>query len=274
MDLTALTDELEKFAVDKGFDIIGAIAILAAGAYAARGVGRMLDRWLEKQNMEPPLRVLLVRLAKLGVFALAIILALDKFGVNTTSLVAGIGVAGVGVGLALQGVLGNIFAGFTIIFTKPFRVGEYIEILGVSGQVTHIELTKTKLLHADRSIVSIPNHKILGEILHNYGSTRQINLEVGVAYQTDLPLALSTVRTILAQNTRVLKDPVANVGITSLGDSSIMISVQPWVKVPDFGAAQLEIYEAIVAQFRVHKIEIPFPQREVRLLGGSSAAVK
>jgi small conductance mechanosensitive channel len=271
MDINAIETSLVTFAVDKGFDIIGAIVILAVGGYAARWVGQLLDRWLEKQSMEPPVRSLLVRMAKLAVFALAVILALDKFGVNTTSLVAGIGVAGVGIGLALQGVLGNIFAGFTIIFTKPFRVGEYIEILGVAGQVTNIELTKTKLLHLDRSIVSIPNHKILGEILHNYGSTRQLTLEVGVSYQTDLPLALSTVRTILASNARVLKDPAPNVGITALGDSSITISAQPWVKVPDFGAAQLELFEAIVAQFRAQNIEIPFPQREIRLLNKSAA---
>ncbi len=272
MDLTTIEDTVETFAVNKGFDIIGAIIILAVGAYTARWVGQMLDRWLEKQNMELPVRSLLVRLAKLGVFALAVILALDKFGVNTTSLVAGIGVAGVGVGLALQGVLGNIFAGFTIIFTKPFRVGEYIEILGVAGQVTHIELTKTKLLHADRSIVSIPNHKILGEILHNYGNTRLLTLEVGVGYQTDLPLAVATVRAILAQNPRVLKEPAANVGITALGDSSITLTIQPWVKVPDYGSAQLELFEAIVAKFRANNIEIPFPQRDVRLLGNSPKA--
>jgi small conductance mechanosensitive channel len=227
---------------------------------------------LEKQKMEPPVRSLLVRVARLGVFSMAVILALDKFGVNTTSLVAGIGVAGVGIGLALQGVLGNIFAGLTIIFTKPFRVGEYIELLGVSGQVTNIELTTTKLLHADRSIVTIPNHKILGEILHNYGGTRQLALVVGVGYQTDLQLAVATVRGILAQNPRVLKDPVANVGITALGDSAITLTIQPWVKVPDYGAAQLELYEAIVAQFRAEKIEIPYPQRDVRLLGNPPAA--
>ena len=272
MDLNAIETTLVTFAVDKGFDILGAILILSVGAYDARWVGQGLDRWLEKQNMELPVRSLLVRLAKLAIFAIAAIMALDEFGVKTTSLVAGIGVAGVGIGLALQGVLGNIFAGFTIIFTKPFRVGEYIEILGVAGQVTHIELTKTKLLHADRSIVSIPNHKIVGEILHNYGSTRQIIMEVGVAYQTDLPLALNTVRTILASNSRVLKDPVANVGITALGDSSITISIQPWVKVPDYGVVQLELYEAIVAQFRSQKIEIPFPQRDVRLVNNSPAA--
>jgi len=272
MDLNAIETTLVTFAVDKGFDILGAILILGVGAYAARWVGQKMDRWMEKQNMELPVRTLLVRMTKLAIFALAAIMALEEFGIKTTSLVAGIGVAGVGIGLALQGVLGNIFAGFTIIFTKPFRVGEYIEILGVGGQVTNIELTKTKLLHADRSIVSIPNHKILGEILHNYGSTRQIIMEVGVAYQTDLPVAIATVRAILASNPRVLKDPTPNVGITALGNSSITISIQPWVKVPDYGAVQLELYEAIVAKFRANNIDIPFPQREVRLLNKPPAA--
>jgi small conductance mechanosensitive channel len=168
-------------------------------------------------------------------------------------MLAGIGVAGVGIGLALQGVLGNLVAGLTIIFTKPFRVGEYIEIVGVSGQVKHIELFSTMLLHSDMSHVMVPNRKLVGEVLHNYGHIRQLDLGVGV-------------RKILAANTRVLKDPVPFVGISALGDFSIQITIKPWTKVADYNPAQVEIYEAILNEFRAHKIEIPFPQREVRLL--------
>ena len=106
--------------------------------------------WLSKQDLEPPIRTLIVRVVRLMVLALALVLVLDKFGVQITPLIAGIGVAGVGIGLALQGVLGNLMAGLTIIFTKPFRVGEYIELLGVYGQVTNIELFSTTLMHADQ----------------------------------------------------------------------------------------------------------------------------
>jgi small conductance mechanosensitive channel len=170
-------------------------------------------------------------------------------------------------------MLGNMVAGLTIIFTKPYRVGEYIELLGVFGQVTDIELLSTKLMHPDRSVVTIPNRKIIGEILHNYGTVRQLGLNVGVAYGADLSRALSAVDDILRENPRVLKDPKPVVGISKLGDSSINISVQPWVTVGDYGPAQLEIYQTIIEQFRAQQIDIPFPQSEVRLFDDRAAAV-
>ena len=259
-------DTVADFLIRYGFQIVGAFIILAVGALVARWLGRLTGRWLEKQHLDPPIRILLERVVKLLVFALAIVLALDKFGVQIAPLIAGIGVAGVGIGLAMQGVLGNLVAGLTIIFTKPYRVGEYIELLGVYGQVTNIELFTTTLLHSDHSHVVIPNRKIVGEILHNYGTIRQLDLSVGVGYNTNLDKALAIVRAILAVNPRVLKDPAPVVGISTLGDSCITISVKPWVAVPDYTSAQLEIYQAIVERLRANQIEIPFPQREVRLL--------
>jgi len=145
-------------------------------------------------------------------------------------------------------------------------------LLSVYGQVTDIELLSTKLIHSDRSVVTIPNRKIIGEILHNYGTVRQLGLIVGVAYGTDLPQALSAVHDILQENPRVLKNPEPVVGISLLGESSIKISVQPWVNVSDYGPAQLEIYQTIVERFRAKQIDIPFPHTDVRLLGDPTAA--
>jgi small conductance mechanosensitive channel len=272
MDWSKIEETVVTFLVGKGFDILGAIIILIIGAFLAGGLGRWVARWLEGHNLEPPIRLLLTRVVKLLVFASAAVLALGQIGVQITPLIAGLGVAGVGVGLAMQGVLGNFFAGLTIIFTKPFRVGEYIEVLGVAGQVTQIELLSTRLLHTDKSQISIPNHKILGEILHNYGLIRQLRLNVGVAYNSDLQLAVATAREVLARNPRVLKDHPAVVGITALGNSSITLCLEPWVGVADYAPAQLELYEAIVAEFRAKKIELPFPQHEVRLLNNPPAA--
>lgn len=249
-----------------GFQIVGAMIILAVGALVSRWLGNLTGKWLEKQQLELPIRTLLERIVRLLVLGFTLVVVLDKLGVQVTALVAGIGVAGVGVGLAMQGVLGNVIAGLTIIFTKPFRVGEYIELLGVYGQVTNIELFSTTLVHADRSLVVIPNRKIVGEIMHNYGAIRQLDLTVGVAYGANLTKVVSTVREILDANARVLKEPAAVVGINALGDSSINITIQPWVKVPDYRAAQLELYQAVVEQFRARQIEIPFPQREVRMV--------
>jgi small conductance mechanosensitive channel len=150
---------------------------------------------------------------------LALLLAAAKVGVDVAPLAAGIGV---GIGLATQGVLSNLFAGLTIIFTKPFRVGEYIEVIGVEGQVTTIDLFTTKLPHMDQSIVVIPNRKIVGEVLHNYGSTRQLALSVGVAYGTDIDKLETVARSVLKQNPRVLAQPAPILGISAFGDSEIV----------------------------------------------------
>src|SRR5512143_38700 len=141
-------------------------------------------------------------------------------GILISRLIVGIGVAGVGASLAMQGLLGNLVAGLTIIFSKPFTIGEYIELLGVYGQVTDIALFSTTLLHADNSRVIVPNRKIVGEILHNYGKIRQLDLSAGVAYSADLTLALSIVNDILQQNSAVLKEPAPVVGIAALNESS------------------------------------------------------
>jgi small conductance mechanosensitive channel len=181
-------------------------------------------------------------------------------------LIAGIGVAGLGVGFALQGVLSNVMAGLSIIFTKPYRVGEHISLLEVHGDVLTIDIFSTTLLHPDRSRVVIPNRKIVGEILHNFGSLRQLSLSVGVSYATDLNQALAIAKDLLARNPRVLKEPMAAVGISQLGDSAIIISVQPWVRVSDYAEAQGELNQAIIERFRTAHIAIPFPQHDVRLL--------
>jgi small conductance mechanosensitive channel len=155
----------------------------------------------------------------------------------------------------------------TIIFTRPFRVGEYISIVKEEGEVAEISLSNTTLSHPDRSRVVIPNRRIVGEILHNYGQIRQVQLSVNVAYDADLDRAFATIREVLQANTRVLKDPAPAVGVTVLGDSGVTVGVYPWTRVPDCGPASAEINRAILEVFRARGIVIPFPQREVRMLG-------
>jgi small conductance mechanosensitive channel len=263
---TPWQDKFVEYVITHSGALIAALVVAVIGFIAARWVGKLTDRWLTNKAMEPPVRLLLVRMARLLVFGMALVVALGTAGVDIMALVTVTGVAGIGIGLAMQGVLSNIMAGLTIIFTKPFRFGEYIEIAGVQGQVTSIELVSTTLLHADHSQVIIPNRKIVGEILHNYGHIRQLDLSVGVAYNTNISGALVIVRGVLTRNARVLKEPAPVVGVTMLADSSINIAVKPWTAVADYDPAKAEIYQAIVEQFRANKIEIPFPQREVRML--------
>ncbi len=206
---------------------------------------------------------------KLLVVLLAVFIAVGTVGINIMPILTLTGVLGVGVGLAMQGVLGNMIAGLLIIFTKPFRVGEYVEIINVQGLVDTVELFNTTLVHPDRSRVIVPNRKIVGEVLHNYGTIRQLDLNVGVSYETDISATLALVREILSKNSRVLKEITPGIGVSTLADSSINIGIHPWVTVADFGAAKGEIYQAVIERFRAAGISIPFPQREIRLLNGS-----
>jgi len=265
-------DLIVDLVVRYGFQVLGAIAILAAGALVSRWIGRFLDRRLSRQDMEPPMRQLLVRALRLVVMLFAVVVALDKFGFQIAPLVAGIGVAGLGLGIALQGVLGNLMAGLNIIFTKPFRVGEHIAVAGVNGDVAAIELTATTLVHADRSRVIIPNRKIVGEILHNFGSTRQLSLSVSVVQPGDLSVLLAGVRHVVATNPRVLKDPMPLVGIVQVTDGGVKIAVQPWVRVPDVGVADGELYQALLEHLRARGLAGAATHlHEVRLLNGAPA---
>jgi small conductance mechanosensitive channel len=265
-NISAWKDKLIEYSISHAGALISAMVVVVVGFVVARWVGKLVDRWLTHKAMEQPMRLLLVRITRLVIFVLALVVALGTAGMDVTALIAGVGVAGVGVGLAMQGVLSNLVAGLTIIFTKPFRVGEYIALLNVQGQVKTVELFSTTLTHPDLSRVVIPNKKIIGEVLHNYGHIRQLNLSVGVAYGTDLNNALTIARAVLAQNPRVLKDPEPGVGVALLADSSINLAIKPWTKVEDYSAAVAEINQAIAESFRANKIEIPFPQREVRML--------
>jgi len=204
--------------------------VLAAGAIVARWVGHLVDQRLQKQ-MEPPMRLLIVRALKIVVMLFAVVVALDKFGFQIAPLVAGIGVAGLGV-----------------------------------GDVSKIELFSTTLLHPDRSRVVIPNRRIVGEILHNYGSMRQRDLAVAVPHDADLTKVLAAIGDVVSRNARVLKDPAPAIGIAQVTESSIKIAIQPWVRIVDVGAAEAEIYGALLQEFRARHIELGLARQEVRLV--------
>ncbi|HTT02621.1 MAG TPA: mechanosensitive ion channel family protein [Steroidobacteraceae bacterium] len=258
-------------AVRFGPRLLVAILILAAGVITSRWVRRWVLKALARLELEPPVRLLLARVGWLLCFALFAILSLQNLGVELLPLIAGLSVIGAGVALATQGVLGNLVAGLSIIFTKPFRVGQYISILGKEGTVDTITLFSTTLLHTDLSRVVIPNRKIVGEILHNYGHIRQLDLAVGVGYESDLAAIFAAIHKVLEDSPRVLKEPVAVVGTTALGEWSVTIAVRPWVAVADYVAATGELNAALLEGFRARHISIPLPQREVRLLGNVSA---
>jgi small conductance mechanosensitive channel len=263
-------DTLVDLAIRFGPRLLTALVILVVGLAVSRWLSRWLAGALNRRDLEPPIRLLLTRLVWLACITLFLVVALQNLGVELLPLIAGLSVVGAGVALATQGVLSNIVAGLTIIFAKPFRVGEYIAIAGVEGVVEEVSLFNTTLGHVDHSRVVVPNRKIVGEILHNYGTIRQLEVTVGVSYDTDLAVLLPLIHEVLQGNPRVLKEPPAVVGPVQLGDSSVGIAVKPWVLVQDQVTATGEIYAAVLQALRTRGVVIPVPQREVRLIGNQA----
>jgi small conductance mechanosensitive channel len=270
-DKFGMIEHAQQVAVDLalqfGPKVLVALLLFAAGLVAAQWAGRLVDGGLRKLNLEPPARQLLARTARIIVVCLFSIMALQNLGVQLLPLIAGLGVAGAGIALAMQGVLGNLVAGLSVIFTKPFCVGEYISIAGEEGRVEDITLFTTVLSHPDLSRVVIPNRKVVGEILHNYGKVRQLCVTVSIGQDADLAAALAALGDVLQRNPRALKDPAPVVAVSLRAPALIDIAVKPWVGVTDFGAAGSEIARAIAETFRERKIAVPVPQREVRMLG-------
>jgi small conductance mechanosensitive channel len=249
-----------------GPKVLVAGLILVAGGFVAKWVGGVLDGSLRRFELEPPVHLLLLRMVRILVFGLFLIMALQNLGVELLPLIAGLGVVGAGLALATQGVLGNAVAGLTIIFTKPYRVGEYVAIVGVEGKVEQISLFSTILLHSDHSRIVVPNRKIVGEILHNYGRIRQSEIRIGIAQDSDLHTALAIAEGLVHANGRVLRDPAPLIQIAEVGDSAIYLLARPWVAVQDFGLVESELNVAIVDSLRRQGIRMALPQREVHLI--------
>lgn len=264
---STLIDLVIKF----GPKLVVAVLILVAGFYAGRGFGTILDRWLGKLQIDISVRLLLIRVARLLVLGFFLIVALQNLGVDLVPLIAGLGVAGAGVALAMQGVLGNLAAGLTIIFTRPFRVGEYVAIVGVEGEVTSIDLFSTRLAHPDQSVVVVPNRKIVGEILHNYGRIRQLDLHIAIARADDLEHVLAAIDAAVKANPHVLPEPAPLIGVTTLADASIVIGIKPWVKVPDYPIAGAELYRTIVASIRAAGVDYPPTARDIRIVSNANS---
>ncbi len=271
-----VVDTLTHYAVQYGLQAAVALGILIVGSMASRGAGNFAQQALERQTLEPPVRLLLVRIVKIVVMLFTAMIALQTLGVPIAPLIAGVGVAGVGIGLALQGVLSNVMAGLSIIFSKPYKVGEHISLLGVHGDVVVIDIFTTTLVHADRSRVIIPNRKIVGEILHNFGTIRQMHLTIPVSPNANLDEALVQVRDVLDRHPAVMKDPIPSVGVASLGESSlaVVIAIEPWTAITDYSSTQAELNKLILQRFQERGIALPAASLTVNLMNGQDSNKK
>lgn len=251
-----------------GLDVLGAAVILivgfAASNWARAGVENALGRF---PRVDATLRGFLGALVKYLILAFAVIATLQRFGVQTTSLVALLGAAGLAVGLALQGTLSNVAAGVMLLLFRPFKVGDYIEGAGMAGTVKALTLFTTELATPDNVQIIVPNAQLWGASIKNYSyhATRRVDLLVGIGYGEDMDKAIAVVRRLAEADERVLADPEPFVVIGELADSSVNLVIRLWCKSADYWPLKFAMTKAIKEAFDAEGISIPFPQRDVHL---------
>ena len=258
-------DLLVEILVKYGFQMLGGVAILIAGWLAATFVARAVANGLTKRNVDVTVTKFVAATAKMLGMGLTVLIALGKFGIEITPLIAGVSVAGVGMSLALQGTLSNYAAGTSLIFTKPFKVGDIIEVAGVMGEVEDVTLGRTQLSRVDGVKVMVPNKHIIGEIIHNYSGLKGVDVKVGVSYGSDIDQAIDVIRSVITEDPRVVQNKALQIGISEFGDSSINLAARVWCKQRDYLDTLFGINKRILEEFRRHQIEIPFPRRDVHL---------
>ena len=266
VQLQAVYDLIINFFVNYSFQLIGAIVILIIGLMIASRIAKLVRRLCESKNIDVTLSNFLANVVRIIIIVMVAIISLNKLGISVTPFLAAIGALSLGAGLALQGLLSNYGAGFNIILTRPFVIGDTISVQGVSGQVKDILLATTQIVTEDDVDITIPNKHIVGEILHNSHYVSLLELSIGVSYSSDL----DKVTQILAEAIKTHKD-INNqkeplVGIRNFGDSSVDFEVRVWVDSNKINAARFALNKTLWDTLKEHQISIPFPQREIRML--------
>jgi small conductance mechanosensitive channel len=259
-----------------GLNVLAAIAILVVGWVVAGWVGRLVLGATERDpRIDRTLATVFARVARAAVLVFTVIAVLDRFGVQTASLVALLGAAGLAIGLALQGALSNVAAGVMILGLRPFRIGDAVDIGGTVGAVEDVGLLVTKMRTFDGVPVFMPNGRIWGNEIKNFSRAerRRIDLTIGVGYGDDLDHTLRVLGQIVAAEPRVLIDPEPLLKVTALGDSAVDLLVRVWTLPADFLATQMDLTKAIKQRFDAEGISIPFPQRDVHYVPSEPAPV-
>ncbi|HSG59441.1 MAG TPA: mechanosensitive ion channel domain-containing protein [Woeseiaceae bacterium] len=271
-DWAELIELLKTTGVDLAINIVTALVIFFVGKWVANLIARAIRTLMQKQQVDKTLETFVSNLIRMVLMVFVVIAAISAVGIQTTSLIAVLGAAGLAVGLALQGSLSNFAAGVLIVLFRPYKVGDFIEGGGVSGTVVSVQILQTILKTGDNKEVIVPNSQIMGSIITNYSAndTRRVDMVVGVSYDDDLDKVRKTIEELVAADDRILDDPACTIAVSELADSSVNFVVRPWVKTPDYWSVMFDLTEAIKKRFDQEGISFPFPQRDVHLYKASA----
>lgn len=266
--------DLQPF-VDLALNVLAAIALLVVGWIAAGWVERGVRAAARRQEkLDATLVNVFARVARWVVLGVTVIAVLDRFGVQTASLVAILGAAGLAIGLSLQGALSNVAAGVLLLGLRPFRIGDAVDVGGTLGSVEDVGLFATQLRSFEGVPVFLPNSRVWGAEIKNFSRAqrRRVDITVGVGYGDDLERAVAALRAVVAAEARVLADPEPMIKVDALGDSAVDLLVRVWTAPGDFLATRMDLTRAIKERFDADGVSIPFPQRDVHLIAAPTAA--
>jgi len=267
MDTAKLIDSITQISVDFGLRILYAVLIIFVGRWIVKLLLKIIKKALEKTSIEETVRIFVANLLNTLLMVIIFIAAINQLGIETTSIIAMLGAAGLAIGLSLQGSLANFAAGILVVTFKPYKVGDYIEAGSAAGTVLDIQIFSTVLKTGDNKIVIIPNGIIMKDSIVNYSgqATRRVDIVASCGYEDDIDKVKEILWDILNQEDRILAEPEPKIAVSELADNSINFIVRPWVNSSDRSNVKYSILEQIKKRFDEEGISIPYPQRDVHI---------
>jgi small conductance mechanosensitive channel len=252
--------------------VIGAVLILFVGRLIANWAKKKVAYWLEQSGtVDQTLQGFLSSFVRYLVLIVTFLTVLSQFGIETTSLIAVFGTAGLAIGLALQGTLSNVAAGVMLLVFRPFKVGDYVEAGGAAGTVKDIRLFFSELATPDNVQILVPNSQVWGTVVKNYShhTTRRVDLVMSVDYGDDIEKAQSVVERVVKADARVLADPAHLVVVGNLGESSVDLTIRVWCQSDDYWPLKFDLTKRLKQQFDAENLTIPFPQQTLHMVKGN-----
>lgn len=255
------------FLTQWGLKVVGAIVVLIIGRMVAGMIRSGLRRTMTRAEVDATLIPFVASLVYYLVMAVIVIAVLSLFGIQTASLVAVLGAAGLAVGFALQGTLSNFAAGVMLLVFRPFKVGDWVEIGGIAGSVIAVRIFSTILKTGDNIMIIVPNSQVWGGTIKNYNGfdTRRIDLVMGIGYDDDIQVAMDTISKIVNADERVLSDPAPLIAVSNLGDSSVDLVVRPWCSGADYWGLRFDLTRRLKEGLEAAGCSIPYPQQDVHM---------
>ena len=268
------TSQLFEMGLQWGGTLLSALAVLVFGMWVAKRLTRWATSLLHRKSMDEAAAGFVGQIAYAILVVMVLLTALDQLGVDTTSMIAALGAAGLAIGLALQSSLSNLASGFLLVTLRPFKKGDYVEAAGTSGSVDQITMLQTRLVTPDNRKVTVPNSSVMSNIITNYSAlpTRRLDLVVGVSYDDDIRQVKAVLEELVAGDERIMKEPSHLIAVSELADSSVNFNFRMWCSAADYWALKWDMTERIKLTFDERGISIPYPQRDVHFHQASTPA--